>query len=150
MMKFTPPRRALILWRIYASIVMILALILCAFLGMVMPLLATVILLIVLICFGAFLIFYYLPKLKDSMIVTLTPDAVAYTRGVFINRKYVMPRPRMIYTEHFNTPLSAAMGLANLRLRAARGKLTVFSLAAENAAVVIHETGNDFRGEEND
>lgn len=141
-MTFRPPKNALVLFRTYALVLLIGVFILCAFLGLALPKGITAMLFALLAFAAVFLCFYYLPRLIKSMRVRLSTDALIYTRGVFVQRRYIMPRPRMIYVEQFDTPFSAALGLCNLRLRAAKGRLTIFCLSVEDAAAVIRATGN--------
>lgn len=145
-MTFWPPKNALTLFRAYTLALLAGALVLCAFLGLVLPEGMTAVLLALLIFLAVFLCFHYLPRLMESMVVRLSADALIYTRGVFVRRQYIMPKPRMIYVQQFDTPVSAALGLCNLRLRAAKGRLTILSLSAEAAAAIIQATGNDVGG----
>lgn len=149
-MKFKLTTEALILWRIYALIVMIWGLLLCGLLSVMLPLPVTAVLLILIILLFAFAFFYYLPHLHRSVKIVLTDEALMYTRGVFFNQKYIMPRPRMIYVQQFNTPISAAMRLRNIRLRAARSQLTVFSLSYDDADAIVRaidpDTENNWGG----
>lgn len=140
-MEFRLPREALTLWRIYALVMMIWGVLICGILAMFLPLELTAVLLILLIVTSAFVLFYYLPCLHESVHIVLSDDAILYTRGVFFSQKYIMPLPRMIYVQQFNTPISAAMRLRNLRLRAARSQLTVFSLAHSDAQEILRATG---------
>lgn len=140
-MAFRLPKEALTLWRIYMLIAMIWGLLVCGLLAMLLPPKIAVVSLVVLLFASAFLLFYYLPRLHDSVHIVLTEEAILYTRGVFFNRKYIMPLPRMIYVQQFNTPISAAMRLRNLRLRAARSQLTVFSLSDKDAEEILRATG---------
>ncbi|MCI8361230.1 MAG: hypothetical protein HFE86_07850 [Clostridiales bacterium] len=82
---------------------------------------------------GLLLWFWYLPRLRKSYRVTLSQKAVTLSRGVFVRRQYLLPCPRLIYVEQFSTPLSALRGLRGLRLRAARGQLTVLALDKADA-----------------
>lgn len=82
---------------------------------------------------GLVLWFWYLPRLQKSYRLTLSAEAVALSRGVFIRRQYLLPCPRLIYVEQFSTPLSALLGLRGLRLRAARGQLTVAAMDKADA-----------------
>lgn len=141
-MEFTPPRAALTLWRVYSCAVSALALVLCVFLSLILPPPVSAALFSLVILSGAFLCFFYLPKLRENSRVILSSEAIMYTTGVFIRRKYLFPLPRMIYTEQFKTPVSSAMNLCNIRLRAARSRLTVFSLSSADAQKILDATGS--------
>lgn len=82
---------------------------------------------------GLLLWFWYLPRLMKSYRVILNEEAVTLSRGVLIRRQYLLPCPRLIYVEQFSTPLSALRGLRGLRLRAARGQLTIMALDKADA-----------------
>lgn len=140
-MEFHLPREALTLWRIYALVLTIWGLLMCGILAMLLPFELTAVLLVLLIVLSVFILFYYLPRLQESVHIVINDDAILYTRGVFFSQKYIMPLPRMIYVQQFNTPISAAMRLKNLRLRAARSQLTMFSLAYSDAEEILRVTG---------
>ncbi|MGI6270222.1 MAG: PH domain-containing protein [Candidatus Howiella sp.] len=148
-MTFRPPKNALTLFRTYAMVLLAGVFVLCAFLGLALPKGITATLFALLIFLAVFLWFYYLPRLMESMAVRLSGDALVYTRGVFIRRRYIMPKPRMIYVEQFYTPFSAALGLCSLRLRASKGRLTIPCLSEQEAAAIIRATGNDVGGGQN-
>ena len=139
-MKFYAPKKALTLWRIYLGIILLWAIFSCVFLAFFIPPVAVISFLIIAISICAFANFYYLPKLQDSMSIKISEEAIVYSSGVFINRRHVLPRPRMIYTEQFYTPISSAMGLRNLRLHATRGMIYIFSLDVDDAAKIINAT----------
>ena len=139
-MKFYAPKKGLTLWRIYLGLILLWAIFSCIFLAFFLHPAAVTTFLIIAISISAFANFYYLPKLRESMSITISEEAIVYTSGVFINRRHILPRPRMIYTEQFYTPISLAMGLRNLRLHATRGMIYIFSLDASDAAQIIDAT----------
>ena len=96
---------------------------------------------------GLLLWFWYLPRLRKSYRVTLSSKAVTLSRGVLIRRQYLLPCPRLIYVEQFSTPLSALRGLRGLRLRAARGQLTVLALDKTDAEDFLFQLDEINKGE---
>ena len=90
--------------------------------------------------------FWYFPRLQKSYRLTLSEEAVTLTRGVLIRRQYLLPCPRLIYVEQFSTPLAGLLGLRGIRLRAARGRLTVPALSKEDAAAFLARLGEFNRG----
>lgn len=90
--------------------------------------------------------FWYFPRLQKSYRLTLSEEAVTLTRGVLIRRQYLLPCPRLIYAEQFSTPFMGLLGLRGIRLRAARGRLTVPALGKEDAAAFLARLGELNRG----
>lgn len=93
---------------------------------------------------GVWAFFWYLPRLHKSYLLNISTEAVVLTRGVFVTRQYLMPCPRLIYAERFTTPLTAALGLCGLRLRASRGKLTIPPLSLADTADIMLYLGRDY------
>ena len=106
----------------------------------------------VLLTLGLLVWFWYLPRLVKSYRVVFTDEAVTMSRGFFIRRQYLLPCPRLIYAEKFSTPLSTLWGLRGLRLRAARGQLTIPALDkpdVEDFLERLNQLGRQARREEN-
>ncbi len=136
---------ALLLWRILWVLESALFFTLLGLLAARFPSPLTFVLLGLCILLQGLGFFWYLPRLHASMILTLNAQAVVLIRGVFVRQKYILPLPRLIYAESFFSPLSALLGLRNLRLRAARGRLTVYGLRKEDIGRVLAATGAEPR-----
>ena len=133
MYTYTLPEKDLTLWRIWLVLVYLLLMFLCGVLLAFIPIAGCIAMAGVLAA-GAAAWFWYFPQLRKSYRVTLSEKAVVLTRGVIFRQEYLLPCPRLIYVERFSTPLSALLGLQGLRLRAARGRLTISCLSREDAA----------------
>lgn len=128
---YTPADNALTLWRCWLLLICLPLFILSGFLWIFLPAAGGGLLAFALAA-GALAWFWYLPRLKKSYRITLSAGAVTLTRGVLFRRQYLLPCPRLIYVEKFSTPLSLLLGMRGLRLRAARGRLTVPALSEKD------------------
>ena len=73
----------------------------------------------------AVLVIWYIPAYFKSYDISFPNGAVVIKRGVIIKTCHIMPFSRLIYVQSFSTPLAKTMGLAAVRLKAARGSVTV-------------------------
>ena len=80
---------------------------------------------------------FYLPRRLRRHRITLNENAVMVQRGVFIRMTYVMPYPRLIYAQRYSTPLGRLFGLAGIRLKAARGALTLPLLEESDLKAIL-------------
>lgn len=74
---------------------------------------------------GAVEIFVYLPLYRKVWKMAVSTAAVEVECGVIIRVNHIMPNPRMIYTNSYETPLGKKLGLRGIVLKAARGRLVL-------------------------
>ncbi len=86
---------------------------------------------------GLIIAFGYLPLLFKTYKIILSNDAVIVKFGVFIKVEHIMPYKRMIYAQSFETPLARLLGVAAVRLKAARSYLLVAEVEKESARAII-------------
>lgn len=70
-------------------------------------------------------VFWYVPAFFDSYDISFSGGAIIINRGVIIRTCHIMPFSRLVYVQSISTPLAKAMGLAALRLKAARIGVTI-------------------------
>lgn len=75
----------------------------------------------VLLSFCAIISFIYFPLLYRSYKITVTDTYISVERGIFIRSQKIMPRALLVYAESMSLPLSNALGLSAVILKAARG-----------------------------
>ena len=81
--------------------------------------------------------FIYLPFFFKTYKIILSNDAVIVKFGIFIKAEHIMPYKRMIYAQSFETPLARVLGVAAVRLKAARSYLLVAEIEKESARAII-------------
>lgn len=145
MSKYFLTPRVLLLWRIRLLIIDLVVLALCFAVYIFFSLHDTAVLLAVItVLVSLWFWFWYLPRLHSSFQFSITNEAVVLTRGVFVAKQYLLPCPRLIYAERFTTPLTSAMGLCSLRLKASRVHLTLPPLTRDETAFIMSQLGHDF------
>ena len=86
---------------------------------------------------GLIIAFVYLPFFFKSYKIILSNDAVIVKFGILIKAEHIMPYKRMIYAQSFETPLARLLGVAAVRLKAARSYLLVAEIEKESAKAII-------------
>ena len=81
--------------------------------------------------------FIYLPFFFKTYKIILSNDAVIVKFGIFIKAEHIMPYKRMIYAQSFESPLARVLGVAAVRLKAARSYLIVAEIEKESAQAII-------------
>ena len=81
--------------------------------------------------------FIYLPFFFKTYKIILSNDAVIVKFGIFIKAEHIMPYKRMIYAQSFESPLARVLGVAAVRLKAARSYLLVAEIEKESARAII-------------
>ena len=81
--------------------------------------------------------FVYLPLFFKTYKIILSNDVVIVKFGIFIKAEHIMPYKRMIYAQSFETPLARVLGVAAVRLKAARSYLLVAEIEKESAKAII-------------
>ncbi len=121
------PKRTLRVWQIRIFMV---AIILSAFLSILFSLyIFSAILLIV--C--AMVSFIYFPLLYKSYTITISNTYISVEKGVFIKSEKIMPRALLVYAESMSLPLSNALGLSAVILKAARGFCVIPEIEKQTA-----------------
>ncbi|MBQ2934454.1 MAG: hypothetical protein IJE02_07570 [Clostridia bacterium] len=70
---------------------------------------------------GLITAFIYLPFYFNSYKIVVNKSFISISKGVIIRTTNIMPYPRLVFAKSFTTPLSAAMELKCIMLKAARG-----------------------------
>ena len=86
---------------------------------------------------GFILAFVYLPFFFKTYKIILSNDAVIVKYGILIKVEHIMPYKRVIYAQSFETPLARILGVAAVRLKAARSYLLVAEIEKESAQSII-------------
>ncbi len=140
-MELTAGRRTVILWQIRVGFIFILLAAAVSPFGLIsfwgfMPTFVFAFL-------GIIAVFWYLPCYFKGFSLTLDKNGIVVRGGVFIKVTRLMPFLRLIYIKSFRTPLSAALGLTGLSLKAARGILIVPELEAAEVAKLMKKIGEE-------
>lgn len=69
---------------------------------------------------GLITAFIYLPFYFKSYKIFVDKHFISISKGVIIHTTNIMPYPRLVFAQSFTTPLSAAMKLKCVMLKAAR------------------------------
>lgn len=128
------PKRTLRVWQIRIFMV---AIILSAFLSILFSFyIFSAILLIV--C--ATVSFIYFPLLYKSYTITISNTYISVEKGVFIKSEKIMPRALLVYAESMSLPLSNALGLSAVILKAARGFCVIPEIEKQTADELLLST----------
>lgn len=73
------------------------------------------------LCFA----FVYVPFYFKSYKIAVDENSISITKGVIIKTIQIMPYPRLVFAQSFTTPLSAAMRMKCVMLKAARGWMLI-------------------------
>ncbi len=117
------PRKTLTLWQIRAAVIWLLLSAVCGFYSITMHIF--VYLLSVLAVIFAVVIFWYIPKFFSGCKVKYLSGAVVIEMGVIIKTTHILPFSRLIYTQTLVTPVSKALGLRAVTLKAARSRVFI-------------------------
>ncbi len=90
-----------------------------------------------------FIWIWYLPRYYRSCRVTLSADAVAVCRGVFLRRKYILPSPRTIYCDEMRSPVLSLFGLKSVNFHLVRRTLSADGLSSADAALLLSHISGD-------
>jgi membrane protein YdbS with pleckstrin-like domain len=86
---------------------------------------------------GAFLYFFYFPRLIRGYEIQIREKDVLVLRGVFNRQILILPQKRLLYTEEFVSPLMKRAGLRSVCFNAARGKIRVPFLKESDSKAII-------------
>ena len=119
----TLPKKTTWLWILRILLVTFILVALCLYFTSLFSFLKIVA--IVIGVLGLITSFIYLPFFFKTYKIILSNDAVIVKFGIFIKAEHIMPYKRMIYAQSFESPLARVLGVAAVRLMAARSYLLV-------------------------
>ena len=128
-------KKTLLLWQLRFGMVAVILIAAAAFLLFASPWFS--LLVAVLVCFFAGLMFFYLPKYFSSYDIRFSQGEIIIRRGVLIETCHIMPFSRLIYAQSFTSPIAKAMRLSGLTLRASRSVLIIPEMDREDALALI-------------
>lgn len=88
----------------------------------------------------SFISFIYFPLLFRSYTITVTDAYISVKKGVFIKTNKIMPRALLVYAESMSLPLSNALGLSAVVLKAAKGYCVIPEIEKQKADELILST----------
>ncbi len=128
------PKKTLRVWQLR---LFLLAVILCAFLCLLFSLyLLSAIVLI--LCAVISLVFF--PLLFKSYKITLNDTYISVEKGIFIITTRIFPRENLVYAESVSLPLSNALGVSAVVLKAARSFCVIPEIEKEKADQILKMT----------
>ena len=92
---------------------------------------------LVVICLYEALFLWYLPNLFKGYRIKYINGAVVIESGVIVKMTHIMPFSKMIYAESITSPLAKAMGLSAVILKAARSRILIPEMPADDTAKFI-------------
>lgn len=95
---------------------------------------------------GLVFAFVYIPFYFNSYKISVDGNSITITKGVIIKTTNIMPYPRLVFAQSFTTPLSSAMKLKLVLLKAARGWIVIPEIEEVNADYLL----NNLRIKQND
>ena len=129
------PKRTTLLWQVRIMCVTLILVVGCLyFKSLFSPL---IIIAIAIGALGLFAAFIYLPFYFKSYRIYLSEEAVIVKFGILIKFEHIMPYKRMIYAQSIATPLAKKLGLASVRLKAARSYLFVVETEEESVKAIM-------------
>lgn len=85
-------------------------------------------------------VFIFLPLYIDSYKISFDDTSISVSYGIIFRTTFVMPYPRMVYIKLFATPLTKALRLSGVVLKAARGSLIVPEIEEADALLLMEYT----------
>ncbi len=117
-MTFSLPQRAMWLWQIrFGAVFALLAGTCACFTGLTGWLWIPC---GVIIAVAAFCEFFYIPRLIKSYVVAAEGGAISVSHGVFVKFTYIMPYPKLVFSQTVASPVARLCGLCAVTLKAAR------------------------------
>lgn len=81
--------------------------------------------------------FIYVPFYFNSYKISVDENSITITKGVVIRTTNIMPYPRLVFAQSFTTPISSAMKLKSVMLKAARGWILIPEIENVNADYLL-------------
>lgn len=134
-MTFSPPNKTRTLWQLRIAAVFVL-LFLAVFFVFGFTLTS---LFINTAIFALELIFlaWYIPKYLKNYKICICHSNISIYRGVLFKSIYIMPFPRLVFAQSFETPFASIMRLKGITLKAARGRLMIPELNNVDAEYLL-------------
>ena len=130
----TLPKKTTWLWFVRMILITFMLVALCLYVASLFSILK--IAAIVIGILGLILAFVYLPFFFKTYKIIISNDAVIVKYGILIKVEHIMPYKRMIYAQRFETPLARILGVAAIRLKAARSHLLVAEIEKDSAIAI--------------
>lgn len=86
---------------------------------------------------GLIFAFIYVPFYFNSYKIAVDDNSISITKGVIIKTTNIMPYPRFVFAQSFTTPLSSAMKMKCVMLKAARGWILIPEIENVNAEYLL-------------
>lgn len=86
---------------------------------------------------GLIFAFIYVPFYFNSYKITVDDNSISITKGVVIRTTNIMPYPRLVFAQSFTTPLSSALKMKCVMLKAARGWILIPEIENEHAEYLL-------------
>lgn len=134
-MTFSLPNKTRRLWQLRIAVVFVLFFI-AVFLIFKFSFLSLVINLILLV-FKFILLLIYIPLYFKNYKISVYKSSISVSKGVFLKTVYIMPFPRLVFAQSFETPLSAMLNLRGVLLKAARSWLLIPELKRIDAEYLL-------------
>lgn len=87
---------------------------------------------------GLVFCFVYVPFYFKSYKILVDEYSIIIKKGVVFKTTNIMPYPRLVFAQSFTTPLSSAMKLKCVMLKAARGWILIPEIDSGNADYLIN------------
>lgn len=134
-MTFTLPKRTKILWQIRILLAF-------AVLGAVVAFFSryTIWFLLpasIIAGFGLLFALIYVPFYFKTYKIVVDENSICVTKGIIIKTTNIMPFPRLVFAECFTTPLSTAMKLKCVMLKAARAWMLIPEIESSDADFLL-------------
>ena len=135
MKEYTLPKKTTFLWQIRIILLTFALAALCLYFSGIFSFLSVAA--FALIIAGVLIAFVYIPLFFNSYKIILSNDAVIVKYGVIIKNDHIMPYKRMIYAQSYQTPVARLLGVAAVRLKAARSYLSVAEIDKKSVQAII-------------
>lgn len=86
---------------------------------------------------GLVFAFIFVPFYFNSYKISVDENSITITKGIIIRTTNIMPYPRLVFAQSFTTPISSAMKLKCVMLKAARGWILIPEIENINADYLL-------------
>lgn len=140
------PKKTLLLWEIRIFILLILP---AAAAGIAAAYIGFLIWIFAFLCVALLVLeLWYIPKLFKSFEIYADCESVRISYGVIIKTSHIMPYPRLIFAQTFQTPLAKRLSLSALSLKAARTALFIPEIEEKDAEALVNTVAGEKSDEE--
>ena len=138
--KWKLPKKTLRVWQMRFFIFTVT---LCAFLCIAFSFyVASAVLLILCFLFS----FVFLPLFFKSYQISINDSYISVEKGFIIKTTLIFPRENLVYAESVSLPLSNALGLSAVILKAARAFCIIPEIEKEKADMLLNSTKDEKNG----